>query len=203
VDRRVLIPRPETEILTGLADEFLKRRPGILFADWCTGSGCIAVTLLADNPGCTAYAVDSSADALEVAGRNAGKHSVSDRITFALCSDPAATDFIALESLDLIVANPPYIPKETMETLEAQVRDHEPREALDGGSGGLDVFRALLSGLPRLMKDGAPLLMETGGGLQIDELKTLAKKITKELSFENVFEDHREIARFMLWRKVT
>ncbi|MDR3077002.1 MAG: HemK family protein methyltransferase, partial [Synergistaceae bacterium] len=85
VDKRVLIPRTETEILTELADGLLKRRPEGVFADWCTGSGCVAVTLLAQNQGCRAYAVDVSEDALDVARFNAGRHAVHGRLKFIRC----------------------------------------------------------------------------------------------------------------------
>jgi release factor glutamine methyltransferase len=188
--------------LTGLADEFLKRSPNGVFADWCTGSGCIAATLLAENGGWRAYAVDSSGDALAVAKRNAAAHAVGDRVTFVMCADPSCQRLIEHGSLDLVVANPPYIPSGALETLEAQVREYEPTVALDGGADGLDVFRALLRGAPRLMRHGAPLLLETGGGLQIEAIKDAAGSIAPELSFENVFCDHRETVRFMLWHKL-
>ncbi|MCL2684356.1 MAG: peptide chain release factor N(5)-glutamine methyltransferase, partial [Synergistaceae bacterium] len=79
VDSRVLIPRTETEILTGIADSLLKNLPDGVFADWCTGSGCICVTLLAQNPGCRAYAADISNDVLDVASINARRYSVCGR----------------------------------------------------------------------------------------------------------------------------
>ncbi|MDR1885678.1 MAG: peptide chain release factor N(5)-glutamine methyltransferase, partial [Synergistaceae bacterium] len=90
VDRSTLIPRPETEILTMNADRYMKktRGPGT-FADWCTGSGCIAITLASENPLWTAAAVDSSGEALAVALRNARRHDVQDRITFIECADPS------------------------------------------------------------------------------------------------------------------
>jgi release factor glutamine methyltransferase len=200
VDKRVLIPRPETEMLTGFADEFLKLHPESLFADWCTGSGCVAIALLAENPRCAAYAVDSSADALAVALINAKRYSVDGRVTFVLCAD-LSSPVIESESLDLVVANPPYIPSGIIKTLETQVRDHEPTEALDGGADGLNVFRLLLRGLPRLMKRGAPLFLETGGGSQIEEIRVLAENIAPEFSLEKILYDHRSIARYMIWRK--
>jgi release factor glutamine methyltransferase len=202
VDKRVLVPRPETEILAGLAGEFLKRNPKGVFADWCTGSGCIAVTLLAENSECRAYAVDSSGDALAVAKRNAAMYAVGGRVTFVMCANPLDQRFIEPGSLDLVVANPPYIPSGALEALEPQVREHEPVAALDGGADGLDVFRALLRGVPRLMRHGAPLLVETGGGSQIEAIIDAAASLAPELSFENVFCDHREIVRFMLWHKL-
>lgn len=202
VDKRTLIPRPETEILTGLADGFLKKTGSGEFADWCTGSGCIAVTLCADNPNFTAFAVDSSGKALEAARCNAELHGVADRIKFAECEDPASAH-IKPESLDMAAANPPYIPSGAIGTLESQVRDYEPREALDGGADGLYVYRLLLRGLPRFLKPGAALFFETGGGAQPGEIAEIAAREAPSLRLEEILKDHRKIARFMLWRKLS
>ena len=202
VDRNTLIPRPETETLTGLADDFLKKTGSGEFADWCTGSGCIAVTLCADNPGFAAFAVDSSGAALTAARRNAESHGVADRITFIGCDDPATAPIKPL-SLDMAIANPPYIPSGVIETLEPQVRDYEPREALDGGSDGLRVYRLLLRALPRFLKPGAALFFETGGREQPDEITEIAAREAPSLSLEKISRDHMEIARFMLWRKLS
>jgi release factor glutamine methyltransferase len=202
VDNRVLIPRPETETMTLLADDCLKRIGNGVFADWCTGSGCIAITLLADNPGFEAYAADSSPGALLVARRNARKHGVDDRVEFIECADPAETSAIAPESLDMIIANPPYIPEAAISTLETQVRDHEPHAALDGGPDGLRVIALLLSRLPFFMKRGALLFMETGGGEQTDEVSAIGRGVADDLDLDGIFKDHRGIARFMLWRKL-
>jgi release factor glutamine methyltransferase len=201
VDRSTLIPRPETEMLTGLADVFLKKIGMGAFADWCAGSGCVAVTLCADNPGFTAFAVDSSPAALEAACRNAEFHGVEDRMTFIECGDPSAAS-IKPESLDMAIANPPYIPSGAIETLEPQVRDYEPREALDGGADGLCVYRLLLRGLPRFLKPGAALFFETGGFEQPGEIAEIAAREAPSLSLEKISRDHVEIERFMLWRKL-
>ncbi|MDR3355470.1 MAG: peptide chain release factor N(5)-glutamine methyltransferase [Synergistaceae bacterium] len=198
-----LIPRPETEILTSIADECIKKspRPGVL-ADWCTGSGCIAITLAADNPDWTVYAVDSSRDALRTASVNCLSHNVSERVVFVECESPdASAQIIGDGALDFVVSNPPYIPTSVIDTLEKQVRDYEPRAALDGGADGLDVCRLLLRELPRLMKDGAALLMETGGAGQVTALAGLSRGSERGLKFVRSFKDHRGIDRFMLWIK--
>jgi release factor glutamine methyltransferase len=201
VDRSTLIPRPETEILTKLADGFLKKTGRGTFADWCTGSGCVAITLCADNPGFAAFAVDSLPAALASARHNAELHGVEDRITFIECANPSAA-LIKSESLDMVIANPPYIPSGTIETLEPQVRDYEPRDALDGGIDGLYVYRLLLRGLPHFLKPGAALFFETGGGEQPSEIAEIAAHEAPSLSLEKISRDQREIARFMLWRKL-
>jgi len=207
--RGALIPRPETEILTWAADEIMKKTQDggrESFADWCTGSGCIAITLLLENPCWTCFAVDSSADALLVARENAAAHGVDDRINFILCETPRGSG-ITPESLGFVTTNPPYIPTNDIASLETQVRDYEPQEALDGGPDGLRAYRMLLSGLPRLMKPGASLLLETGGDEQSREVRLLAHDMTEQpasggmIEFIKIFPDHRGIGRFMLWKK--
>lgn len=202
VDGRVLIPRPETEVLTEWADSRIKALPGGgVFADWCTGSGCVAVTLLLENPGWRACAVDSSPGALGVARENARAAGVSERVEFLLCARPReAADAISPRSLDLIVANPPYIPTDTIPALEPQVRGYEPREALDGGPDGLDVCRLLLAELPRYMKPGAPLVLETGGEEQADRLAAAAAAADGCVRGES-FADGFGIRRFVVWRR--
>ncbi|MCL2683956.1 MAG: peptide chain release factor N(5)-glutamine methyltransferase, partial [Synergistaceae bacterium] len=200
VDNRVLIPRPETEILTSIADGLLRDIPNGAFADWCAGSGCICVTLLAQNSGCHAYAVDVSNDALDVARINARRHLVDDRLSFVRCGNPLEADEIAPSSLDMIVANPPYVLSSEIDKLECQVRDHEPALALDGGDDGLEIFRSLLPGLPRLMKPGGAFLCETGGEAQAEEIVQLAEDVSPELSFDSIWRDQRGIRRFLLWR---
>ena len=198
VDRRVLIPRPETEALVSYADDFMKSiGPVGVFADWCTGSGCIALTLLADNSGWRAYAVDASGEALAVAHENAARHGVSDRLTLIRCADPLeARRDIHAHSLDLLVSNPPYIPSRELATLETQVRDFEPALALDGGRDGADVLRALLETLPFYMKPSAPMLFETAGEEQIESVQ----HSSRDAAFEKTFADHRGIKRFALFR---
>jgi release factor glutamine methyltransferase len=197
VSGRVLIPRPETEVLASYADALMKATgPEGVLADWCTGSGCIAVTLLADNPGWRAYAADASADALAVAAENASLHGVSDRLTLIECADPSeARSVVAARALDLFVANPPYIPTRDIAALETQVRGYEPALALDGGPDGLDVARSLLEKIPQFMKPSAPMLFETGGLEQIEAMKTFSGA----LRLEKILPDHRDVGRFGLF----
>ena len=206
VDRSTLIPRPETEVLCEAVQAHIGEHAasGGTFADWCTGSGALAISLLSQNPTWRAYAVDSSARALAVAERNAKRNGVRDRVQFIACSDPAeAADTIGHETLDLIVANPPYIPTAELAGLETQVGCFEPSEALDGGPDGLDVYRLLLETLPRYMKPNAPLFLETAGSEQASRISRLLSQGDKrsKLVHESNFCDHRGIERFMLWRK--
>lgn len=212
VTRDTLIPRPETEMLAMRADSLMKEMDTVdtpVFADWCTGGGCIAITLLAENPTWRAYAVDSSERALAVATENAALHGVLDRIAFLLHSTPEdAKDGIPPGSLDFVTANPPYIPTENLAGLEEQVRRYEPIEALDGGPDGLDVYRLLLPGICVFMKPGAHMLLETAGEEQASAIRAMYDKsgtcvgsTSQELELLDLFSDQRDIYRFMLWQK--
>src|SRR5574341_1272491 len=161
IDARVLVPRPESELLVDLA---LSPRhlvtlsadiPQIL--DVGTGSGCLAVTLTVRLPSARLTALDVSADALALARLNAGRHSVADRITF-LQSNLLSTFHFLLATCHLLIANLPYIP--TAELQRLPVSKHEPALALDGGPDGLDLIRRLLADAPRVMAPRGRLLLE-------------------------------------------
>lgn len=151
----VLIPRPETETLVGLAIAEAQRRApggeGLLIADVATGSGCIAVTLAAELPGARVTATDVSEAALSVARVNATRHEVADRVELVLGSWCAP---LAGRAFDIVVANPPYIPTAELADLARDVRDHEPPLALDGGTDGLDAYRELLPSIATVLADG-------------------------------------------------
>jgi release factor glutamine methyltransferase len=142
VNRDVLIPRPETELLAERAWTFLQECEGVPTAlDIGTGSGCVAISLAHRVPLIKVCATDMSGAALELAWRNAQSHQVSDRIDFRQGDLFAAVPKGA--RFNLIVSNPPYIPTARLETLEAEVREHEPRGALDGGPDGQDFYRRM------------------------------------------------------------
>jgi release factor glutamine methyltransferase len=153
-----LVPRPETE---HLVEELIKRLPqGAIFADLCTGSGCIAISILAHRPDCRAVAVDLSEEALALAKENAALNGVSDRITF-LHADVLSGNALGNASFDAIVSNPPYIVTEVIDTLEPEVLC-EPRIALDGGADGLLFYRVLVSDYRKNVKENGFLLFEIG-----------------------------------------
>lgn len=164
-----LIPRSDTERLCELAAERLP--PNACFADLCTGSGCVAISLLCRRPDCTAVAYDISAAAIAVAERNAEKNGVKDRISFhtadLLSLDTLGTRFFA------ILSNPPYIKSGVIPTLSPEVA-HEPRLALDGGTDGLIFYRHFLSHFGKDLADGGFFLFEIGFD-QGDALVTLAE----------------------------
>ncbi len=162
VDRRVLIPRPETEVLAERAMELaqtIKTRASaggpsrpLRVADVGTGSGCLAVTLARRLPEAEVWATDSSTDALELARFNAARNGVEGRVHF-LAGDLVVPLVARGLSVDLLISNPPYIPSAEIQTLQEEVRGFEPRTALDGGPDGLDAYRALISGAGRVLAD--------------------------------------------------
>lgn len=163
VDRRVLVPRPETELLVAAAlhyiDEHIRFRGGLPeVADIGTGSGAIAISLAAETPGLRVQAVDASADALEVARGNAERHGVAGRITF-LCGDLVAP---LPGPVDLLLANLPYLRDDQIDTLTNAAAElaWEPRAALSGGPDGLAVIRRFLAVAGGKLRPGGVILME-------------------------------------------
>jgi release factor glutamine methyltransferase len=154
VTPEVLIPRPETETLVDLA---LARRPATI-VDVGTGSGCIAVALAVHLPQTTVCAIDLSPAALAVAGRNAERHGVADRVQLmvgdVLSPRPGPADLIA--------SNPPYISAGDCASLPVSIRDHEPRLALDGGPDGLATVQQLLAQAPAVLNARGAILIEIG-----------------------------------------
>jgi len=159
VDARVLIPRPETELLVELAVEL---GPSSVL-DVGTGSGAIALAVADELPGCVVTATDTSAAALEVARVNAGRLGLADRVQFLEGTLPEG------ESFDLVLANLPYVAEREWPTLQPEVTQWEPREALLAGPDGLDVYRRLLSDRGRAFasisaKSSTTLAVEIGVG---------------------------------------
>jgi release factor glutamine methyltransferase len=154
----VLIPRPETEILVEKAVEILNAFPDPRFCEVGVGSGCISVSILHEVETATAVSTDVSRAALAVARSNADKHRVIDRLTLVEADvfDGANGRF------EMIVSNPPYVPTEQLDSLQAEVRDFEPRTALAGGPNGLSVIERIIAQAPLYLKAGGLLLMEVG-----------------------------------------
>jgi release factor glutamine methyltransferase len=166
VDQRVLIPRPETELVVEVGLELLGGLSAVSeqsaqILDLGTGSGCIVIALATELPRAQFWAYDISSGALAVASENARRHGVSDRITFVQ-ADMRGSLVATLSNFDLILTNPPYIAQPDLSTLQPEVRDWEPRLALDGGRDGLDFYRCLLQDCPRLLRPRGWLVIEIG-----------------------------------------
>lgn len=163
VDRSVLIPRPETEQLIEVAIDSIKRPsspiPHFLIADIGTGCGAIAVSLAKFLPNAEVIGIDSSLQAIKIAERNADRHKVSNKCRFIRGNMLQPLK----EKVNLIISNPPYIPTDEIATLEADVKDWEPREALDGGKDGLDCIRKIIEEAPDHLVPKGLLFIEIGG----------------------------------------
>lgn len=188
VDKRVLVPRPDTETLV---DAALARSTHVSMSmqqlDLCTGSGCVAVAMARQRPTASVYASDISKDALAVARENAlrlGAYNVAffESDLFAAFREPR-------KRFDVITANPPYIASAEIATLMPDVRDHEPRLALDGGVDGLDLVRRIVAEAPAHLVPGGLLAVEIGAG---EAPATVA--LFEAHGFEDV-RAHRDIAR--------
>ena len=165
VTPEVLVPRPETELLVQTALE-LPVSATARVLDVGTGSGCIAVSLSAERPQWRVCAVDRSPAALRVAGRNIESHGVEVELFLGDLGSAVAPPW------DLVVANLPYIPSSDLERLPTEVRN-DPPAALDGGADGLDLVRALLMDLPRLLRVCGGAVLEIGEN-QADTVGTVA-----------------------------
>jgi release factor glutamine methyltransferase len=162
VDRRVLIPRPDTETLVEVAlDRTRDRSMSMRALDLCTGSGCVAITLARERRTSLFVAADVSGDALAVARDNAlrlGAYNVAFRQGDLFAAVDPALRF------DLVTANPPYVAAAEMNTLEPEIRDYEPRIALDGGPDGLSVVRLLVAQVRPHLASAGRLVVEVGFG---------------------------------------
>jgi release factor glutamine methyltransferase len=172
VNADVLIPRPETEHVVEVALDRLALREvrggrpqksdgaGWTIADVGTGSGCIVVALAKELPKAKFYASDLSPAALVVARRNAARHGVADRISFAVSNLLDA--FSSPLAFDLIVSNPPYIGRREEPSLPREVCRHEPELALYGGEEGYELYASLVSQAAKCLKPGGILVLELG-----------------------------------------
>lgn len=197
VDRRVLVPRPDTETLVDVAlRRTAARSMSARALDLCTGSGCVGITLARERPTSRVHATDTSEEALAVARTNAlllGAYNVSvARGDLFGGIDPSRCRF------DVIVANPPYVPRGEIDALAPDVRDHEPRAALDGGETGLDLIRRIVADAPPYLAKGGTLAIELGAGQASEVTRLFASRGFERVS---VTRDYGRIERVVdgLW----
>ena len=155
-----LVPRPETELLVVRTLALLEGRHHKRILDLGTGTGCIAISVLTESPSAAAVAVDASGEALVCARANAERHGVTKR--FEAREGSWFEPLEAGDKFDVIVSNPPYIARKTIETLSPEVKDHDPRLALDGGPDGLDAYRVILADAARWLKSDGWVVVEIG-----------------------------------------
>jgi release factor glutamine methyltransferase len=182
----VLIPRLDTEVLV---EEALQRaNPSARILDIGVGSGCITVALAKTLPQADVWGVEESPETLALAARNIEKHGVKVTLFEGSLFEPFAG-----QRFDLIVSNPPHIPTADMEYLQPEVRDFEPRGALDGGADGLDFYRLIIPAAREHLADGGWLLFEIG----IGQAEPVLEMFKKTGSFDDLFttKDHAGIER--------
>jgi release factor glutamine methyltransferase len=195
--RAALVPRSETELLAERAWQFLSTlnsQPSTAL-DFGTGTGCIAIALAVKAPHAAIHATDISRDALALARENATKSNVMERVTFH-----SGDGFAALPSglqFDLVVSNPPYIASEEISTLQPEVRDFDPRLALDGGGDGVDFYRCIAKEAPLFLKPGGKLMTEFGDG-QSEEVKKIFSD--ENWIVEEIVADYSSRARILIAR---
>jgi release factor glutamine methyltransferase len=201
VDRNVLIPRPETELLVDRVLDYLGSLAGagrrLSVADVGTGSGAIAVALAANMPELTVYAVDVSDSALAVAAQNIRRHGLGEQVHLLSghLLEPLPTP------VDAIVANLPYIATADIPVLPSQVRDYEPMLALDGGPDGLGVIAELLASLASpegrsKLQPGGRVYLEIGAG-QGDAARTLVQDLLPDAEVA-IVQDYAELDRLLI-----
>jgi len=194
VNRHVLVPRPETEMLAELGWQFLSTinsQPSTAL-DLCTGSGCIAIALAAKCPYAKIIATDISSDALALAKENASRNQVAGQIEFRHGDGFAA--LVNGSQFDLIVSNPPYIPSAEIATLDPEVRDFDPHAALDGGADGLEFYHLIASQAGAFLKPDGKVMVEFGDG-QAEAIRKIFE--TEKWIVEAVKEDYSQRARIL------
>ncbi len=205
VDSRALIPRPETELLVEQTLTLYRRgaipgkeAPRIL--DLGTGCGVLAVCLAREIIGALIWASDTSLGAISLARKNARTHGVEKRIGFVR-GDLLAPFKEGGAGFDLILSNPPYVDSEELDGLEPEVRDHEPRQALDGGPGGIGFVRRILVDAPAFLSPGGRLLLEMDSR-QLDEALKTAEAMGAYDQLESI-QDYTRRPRVISLRKGT
>ena len=149
----VLIPRHDTETLIEAAKKIFPPEKNFSFLDWGTGSGCIAITLLLEFKNSRGVMLEQSPEALNYAEKNLQRYGLEDR---ASLNDSSTKIF------DLIISNPPYIPSHEIDSLMPEVKNYEPRLALDGGEDGMNFYRLILSQARRILKPEGFIIFELG-----------------------------------------
>ncbi|WP_075483166.1 peptide chain release factor N(5)-glutamine methyltransferase [Candidatus Pelagibacter communis] len=170
IDKNVLVPRPDTEILVDEILKLLKKNDSKCLLDIGVGSGCISISILKERKLCKFIAIDTSGNALKVAKFNAKLHQLSNRIKFF----KRGVDNFYYGKYDLVVSNPPYISKHKIKYLGDVI--HEPKIALDGGCDGLETIKKVISRSKYLLKNNGKLVLEIGFNQKYKVIEFLKKK---------------------------
>ncbi|MBE5739127.1 MAG: peptide chain release factor N(5)-glutamine methyltransferase [Clostridiales bacterium] len=188
-DKNTLSPRQETEILTEKIIKDIKGKK-LTVLDLCSGSGCIGIAIAKATPVSVTLS-DISKKANKIAKKNAELNGVEVAILTSDLFDNIPTKF------DIIVSNPPYIKRRDLEVLEIEVRDFDPRLALDGGDDGLDFYRDIIAKAPEYLNNGGKLYLEIG----IEQSKDVVKLLNKDFEDIVVEKDYNGIDRYIIAKK--
>ncbi len=201
VSKNALIPRPETELLVETVIKTIQghdaHKKSIRLLDLATGTGCIALALAKELPLAQVWGLDISDKALNLAQKNATRCGLEDRVTW-IRSDLWEDVNERNRVWDYIVSNPPYIRSEEIHELEPEVRDHDPKLALDGGTDGLDFYRKLAEQSSSWTTENALLFLECGKD-QASEIKKLFKNAS--WFADQVVRDYNDIQRILVFRR--
>ena len=187
ISRDVLIPRPDTEVLAGLAIDFVKTQGECRVLDLCAGSGCVGLAVASQCPGSRVVLGELSEGALRICRQNIRRNGLSGRVV-PMQMDALAPPPAQLGEFRCLVSNPPYIPAGDIPGLDPSVRDFEPHMALDGGEDGLDFYRNLAGEWKNALSVGGKIFLEVGIGQADDVLRLLRTQgfgdleITKDLN---------------------
>ncbi|MDO9509461.1 MAG: peptide chain release factor N(5)-glutamine methyltransferase [Thermovirgaceae bacterium] len=189
-----LIPRPETELLVIESRKHFRRG---VFLDWGTGSGCLAAAILQDNPESRCIAVEKEPKAIMWAWKNLKNSVLLGRCLLWHSGDPGRVP-VPGPGLEMIVANPPYIPSGEIPGLMPEVSMFEPSSALDGGLDGLDFYRLLVPWSAEVLRPGGVLILEIGDDGQAREIETICSRV---FSVESLVRDLQGISRILVLKK--
>ncbi|MDC0938081.1 peptide chain release factor N(5)-glutamine methyltransferase [Pelagibacteraceae bacterium] len=190
VSSDTLIPRPETELMVEKLIQIFKNK-NISILDIGTGSGCILISLLSEIKNCNGVGIDISKKALEIAKKNAFRHNIKNNIKFF--NKPLDSEFN--QKFDLIVSNPPYIKSNEIKNLKEDIRQYEPRIALDGGNDGLDLIKKVIYKTKYILKIKGLLALEIGN----EQNKKVSKILQKNnFKIEHEIKDYKDNVRCLI-----
>ena len=192
ISEDVLDPRPETENIVEIANNFILEKGYESFIDLGTGSGCIILSILKENKNLTAVGVDISIDAINIAKKNSKDMNLEKRSSFLV------SNWLSLiySSYDLIISNPPYIPSDEIITLSKTVKNFDPIISLDGGQDGLKCYKEIAQDINRVINKNGRVILEIGYNQAHDVIKIFESKEFKLLKIYNDINDLNRILTF-------